>query len=150
MNEHNIFVNPVLYENSRAMLNKWIDQPIPSFDNFSDYLPFRENNSVLFQSYYCQKRQRKGALNLFITVIAADYALIMGGYKLVVFIASWIEKRRQEGIHPIGSAHLTCGSKLLRGVLSTSPFRRSRGGGSTTGRRVRSGGRTERRTRRGF
>jgi hypothetical protein len=95
---NNIFVNSVLYENSKETISTDSFLPIPAFNSSSGLFPLQQDDSVvLSQSYYCQKRQPKGALNLFITVIAADYALIMGGYTLVVFIASWIEKRRQEG-----------------------------------------------------
>ena len=83
----------------------------------SSALPLRENDSVvLMESYYCQQRKLKGWLNLFLTVIAADYALIVGGYTLVVFIGSWIEKRRAEGIQPM--THLTVQGIIAKGAMN--------------------------------
>jgi len=102
---NNIFVNSSLYQivrDTRSNLYQPNFQPgfygIPEF-NETDVYPLHANKStVLVQSYYCQQRQLKRPLNLLLTVLGADYALIVGGYTLVVLIASLIEKGRKEGI----------------------------------------------------
>jgi hypothetical protein len=100
----NVFVNSSLYQaardaSPRLYFPNW--QPsyfgVPEF-NETDALPQKANESiVLVQSYLCQQRKLKHPLNLLLTVLAADYALIVGGYGLVVLIASLIQKRRKVG-----------------------------------------------------
>ena len=69
-----------------------LDPPINS--NF----PLAPNQTVLVQSYSCQVRELKQPASLLITLIAADYVLIFGGYKLVTWTAGYLEKRRKDGI----------------------------------------------------
>jgi hypothetical protein len=115
---NNIFVNSSLSEMTwntivGSIINAYTLLPVPTFNGSA--LPLRENNSVvLTESYYCQQRKLKGWLNLFLTVIAADYALIVGGYTLVVLIGSWIEKRRAEG----NQTHLTVQGIIARDVMN--------------------------------
>jgi hypothetical protein len=104
---NNIFVNASLYKMVRdsTFYIPYMDgtlnassNGVPEFNN-TNFFPLKANDSVvLSQSYYCQQRRLKHPINLLLTVIAADYALIVGGYTLTVFIASLIEKARKEGI----------------------------------------------------
>ena len=67
-------------------------------------------------------------MNLFLTIIAADYALTIGGYALVVLIALLIETSRKEG-RPLRYFLLDLtGSKLWRSLLPTSVQSRTMGG----------------------
>lgn len=103
---NNLFVNSSLYDTTNNTLITGlmgnIEQVIyapPEF-NSTNGVPLQQNNSVIInQSYYCQQRKLKGWLNLFLSIAVADYALIFGGYALVVLMASWLQKRREAGIH---------------------------------------------------
>jgi hypothetical protein len=50
---------------------------------------------------------------MLLTVIAADYALIVGGYTLVVLIASFIQRARKEGMGLASVMSDLAGRKLL-------------------------------------
>jgi hypothetical protein len=54
-------------------------------------------NSTLpfLQTYTCSQRQLKGWLSLFVSVIAADVALILGAYHLFIFGATYLQKRSE-------------------------------------------------------
>jgi hypothetical protein len=63
---------------------------IPSFDQSSMELP----RMTFIQSYSCMERHLKTPLEFLISVVVADYALIMGGYNLAIFIAAMVQRRR--------------------------------------------------------
>ena len=105
---NNLFVNSSLYDITNNTLITGlmgnIDQGlnvVPAF-NSTNGVPLQQNSSVVInQSYYCQQRKPKGWLNMFLTIVAADYALTIGGYALVILIASQLQKYREAGIHQI-------------------------------------------------
>jgi hypothetical protein len=94
---NNIFDNSTLYELTLGMISSFqdmnLDPPISSND-----FPLQPNQTVLVQSYNCQVRELKQPASLLITLIAADYVLIVGGYKLITWIAGYLERRREDGI----------------------------------------------------
>jgi len=81
----NIFANGALYQN---YLNFWNLN-----STLDDYHPLNAVDTRFMQSYACQQRQLKPGLNLIISVIAADYAFLVGGYSLIIFVAGIIQKR---------------------------------------------------------
>jgi hypothetical protein len=105
---NNIFINETLFQiYSEYILNTLI----PLFNNVyhvnsgPDLLPliplndatrFRPFETTLLRSYSCGSRERKYWVNLIISIIAADYALIAGSYKLLVMILSWSQRRKDE------------------------------------------------------
>ena len=114
---NNIFVNASLYEialnTPTPLMNDTPSNYGVNSANINGDFPLKANHSaVLVQSYYCQQRELKHPINLFITVVAGDYALIVGGYTVVVLMAAVIEKRRKEGKHLASFMSLTR-SKLL-------------------------------------
>ena len=119
---NNIFANSTLYQSTLRMMAYGLTE---SYDNRSfadvglnlpvlkaDDFPLALNETVLVQSYYCQQRQLKHPASLLATLLAADYVLIIGGYKLVTWIAELVEKRRAQGIASPPDPKLTF-SKLL-------------------------------------
>lgn len=97
----NIFVNPTLYQNYL----EFVLEPYPTSDRVkwnSKLDPFSamqpNGRTGFFQSYTCQQRQLKSPVNLIIYVITADYAFLVGGFSLIVFVAGLIQKRRKDGI----------------------------------------------------
>ena len=48
------------------------------------------------KSYSCTQRQLKPPINFIISVVVADYALIMGGYSFALLIAGGIQKHRRK------------------------------------------------------
>ena len=97
---YNIFVNETLYEDMTAFLLNWtgLDNtfPLPSFDEKNGF-PLEPSETFLVVSYSCTQRQLKSPVSLIVTVIAADYALIVGGYSIVKWIAMFLETRRKKG-----------------------------------------------------
>jgi len=66
----------------------------PPFDETNGF-PLEPGEAVFVISYSCTLRQLKSPVSLIVTVIAADYALIVGGYSLVTWLAMFLEKRRE-------------------------------------------------------
>jgi hypothetical protein len=97
---NNVFINPSLYEIARnAKTSDFLPASfygVPNFNETKD-LPLTENETVFVQSYLCEQRRLKSPFSLLITVLVADYALIIGAYNLVLMIARIIEKSRKEG-----------------------------------------------------
>lgn len=89
----NIFVNATLYQDNLAYFSK---TPYFSYNELSNLLPLPEFtplqpvDTVFLQSYSCEQRRLKTGISLLISVVVADYALIVGGYSLVMFIAGMI------------------------------------------------------------
>jgi len=91
---HNVFVNESLYDNFVDYLNSIV---INLQWNTSTFTPLQPRNITFLQSYACQQRQLKSRVNLLISVLVADYAFIVGGYSLVVWIAGALQKRQKYG-----------------------------------------------------
>ena len=101
---NNIFINETLftiyanfYNNTLSPLvqSKFGPQPPPVLLN--DETRLQPSQTTLLRSYTCTHRQLKGSLNFIISVIVADYALLMGGYNLISFIMGWLQRRKDEG-----------------------------------------------------
>jgi len=102
--QQNIFHNETMYENYNSFL---IDVIAPylnltsAIDNFKP-LPLSETNQLqartisLQTTYLCSQRQLKGWLSIFIAVLAADAALIISAYNLFIFVAGYLQKRRDK------------------------------------------------------
>lgn len=104
---NNIFINDTLFEIYSSVLNdtlipyyqEWFINylPIPSF------LPLNATNRIfpvpttLSQTYSCSERKMKPWFTAFISVFAADYALIGTAYKIFIFIAGYFQQRKDEG-----------------------------------------------------
>jgi hypothetical protein len=96
----NVFVNSSLY----GLVSTWSldSMPMaPPLFNETNGLPLQSRETVFVVSYSCQERRLKSPFSLIITVIAADYALIAGGYTAVIWIAYLIEKRQKARIFKI-------------------------------------------------
>jgi hypothetical protein len=118
---HNIFVNETLFERYNDFMN---EVALPFV--FSGYavhftaLPLSDSNKApdtgysLMKSYTCThytcthytcthytctQRQLKGVVTFFISVAAADTALILGGYNLFSFVASCFQKMADHKYH---------------------------------------------------
>ena len=106
---NNIFVNQSLFAIYQSYLRETIlpllngtqtyNHRIPIFPPFLD---LGTNNTLsatpteFIRGYSCVLRQRKKWLGLIISVIVADYAMIMAAYKVAIFIG----KKIQEGRRP--------------------------------------------------
>ena len=110
---NNIFVNNTLFSiYSDIMRNQIFPLGDPSY-NRSSVSPFAplddENrftpfNSSFQRSYSCVTRKWKAPLTALISVLVAVYALIKGGYTLLIFIAAQVQKRREQTGAPLISA----------------------------------------------
>lgn len=105
---NNIFINQTLFAIYSSYLRNTIipllgpvsgDYPsLPSFSNLSFENSLREQDTTFTLSYSCVQRIIKPALAFIVSVIVADYAFIMGAYKLTIMVAAGIQKRkRQDG-----------------------------------------------------
>ena len=109
--KNNIFVNNTLFTIYADYFASTIFPFLHQFDTslvLPDFLALDENNSLkplpmtFLRSYSCTERQLKGWLSATISVLTTDYAFIVGGYKLVVWIAGkWRKNRDKEGKSPL-------------------------------------------------
>lgn len=101
----NIFVDETTYENYNLFLKDVVapffynDTFGPGFDSF-DPIPLNETNKLqanptsLQTTYLCSQRQLKGWISIFVSVLAADAALIFTAYNLFIFVAGYVQKWR--------------------------------------------------------
>jgi hypothetical protein len=112
---NNIFINDTLFQiHSSYLINNvipafstYLPTNLTNFTNPPKFLPLNETNRLqpvdtsLFINYSCSERRIKGLFSVLISVFTADYAVIVSAYGAFMFIASAIQKRRDEGIsHP--------------------------------------------------
>ena len=105
---NNIFINSTLFYHYYSYLNSTVlpiltfdtniteaDAVIPWFEMISPANRLNMSNATFIRSYSCNKRQLKSWLELIISVIVGDYALIGVPYTIAVFFAVAIQKRVQ-------------------------------------------------------
>ena len=101
---NNIFVNETLFQIYYGYLNS-TNSTLADIA-FGEGAPVLLNNetrlkpiqTTLLRSYICYQRKVKKPLDLIVSVLVADYALIVGVYKFFVFITGWWQKRKDHGI----------------------------------------------------
>jgi hypothetical protein len=95
---NNIFVNSTLFSIYSSYLTDILSF-VPGFVP-PEFLPLDSNNSlqptatVFLRSYSCIERKLQPLFNAAISVLVADYVFIAGGYRLLVTVATWWQKRR--------------------------------------------------------
>jgi hypothetical protein len=80
-------VIPMLGSNLGPKINKIGAHPLTNETEFPEM--------TLIKSYSCLEKRIKSAVSLIVSVIAADYALIMSAYGIAIYIAAFIQTRRQ-------------------------------------------------------
>jgi hypothetical protein len=102
--QQNIFNNQTLYENYNSFLsdvllpNVTLTYPIANFNPvpLSETNQLQERPASLQTTYLCSQRQLKGWLSILIAVLAADAALIISAYNLFIFVAGYLQKKRDK------------------------------------------------------
>ena len=103
LSENNIFINHTLFSIYSSYLRDVIvplvgpGASIPQFNILTDENALKAENQTFIRSYNCVERVLKDPLSLIVSVLVADFTLIMGAYKLMIFIAMWIHKRQRHG-----------------------------------------------------
>ena len=95
----NPFVNETLYQNFLAFYEN-LDPPSEYLGNllpFPDFTPLQPVDTMFQLSYSCEQLRLKSGVSLLISIIAADYAFIVGGYSLLMCLAGNLQKRKEEG-----------------------------------------------------
>jgi hypothetical protein len=101
---NNIFVNATLFQIYSAYFNTTLSPlvqsasgPHPPPVELNDETRLEPIQTTLLRSYTCTWRRIKSPLNLIISVIVADYALIVGAYTVVRLITGWLQRRKDDG-----------------------------------------------------
>ena len=98
---NNIFINDTLFDiyssYLRTVVLPFLNYSLPEFYGLDEDNHLKPVDMMFARSYSCSERQLKIPLNFIISVLAADYVLIVGAYKLVICIAAFVEKRRDRG-----------------------------------------------------
>jgi hypothetical protein len=101
---NNIFINQSLFEiysgysNSTLLpffMRVGITPPPPVL--LDDHNRLTPVETTLLRSYMCTQRQPRRSISLIISVISADYALIVGAYTITLYIAGRIQKKKDAG-----------------------------------------------------
>src|SRR5277367_277479 len=100
---NNIFINETLFQGYFDYYNSTLSPAIQVFIGaqpppvlLNDETRLEPIETTLLRSYTCSNRQIKSPLDLIIAVLVADYALIMGAYKIILFITGWLQKRKDD------------------------------------------------------
>jgi hypothetical protein len=98
---NNIFINETLFEiyssYLRTVILPLLNYSLPEFSPIGADNHLKPVETTFGRSYSCSERQLKTPLNFLISVLAADYVLIIGVYRLVIFIAALVQKRQKQG-----------------------------------------------------
>ena len=98
---NNIFINGTLFGLYSSFLKSTIvplvNISIPEFSPLDNKNHLQPIDVTFARSYDGTERRLKAPITLKISIIAADYALIIGGYSLVVFVSRTIQTRRRDG-----------------------------------------------------
>lgn len=104
---NNVFVNETLFNIYSIYIQETILPIIQSFGSdislFQWLVPLNNitrlytTETTFLRTYSCSKREKKVWVSLLISVVAADYALIVGTYRLFLFIMGWNQRRKDEG-----------------------------------------------------
>src|SRR6202035_5570431 len=88
---NNIFINQSLFDIYSSFLVDTIGPlenltgiPVPSFEPVSSQNYLQARDTTFLRSYSCVERHVKPVISLLISVIVADYALIMGAYRFAI------------------------------------------------------------------
>ena len=95
---YNIFSTRSRYELVSNWTNQSLGASIPLFNKSNGFAMPQSHETVFVVSYSCQERRLKSPLIFIITVFAADFALITGGYNVAIWIAVRIEERQNRSI----------------------------------------------------
>jgi len=101
--QNNIFVNDTIFQRYKSvLLNEILPDEIGNLSSvvFHGHLNQTvgsiEAPIALDLTYLCSQRMLKGWLSLFISVLAADAALILGAHSLFILVAGHIQKRKDQ------------------------------------------------------
>jgi len=112
--EYNIFVNSTLFELYTSYFMTQIMPPSGLRPPSGAFAPLSDNNvlgptpTTFKRSYGCYVRRWKSPLVAIFAVLVATYASVQGPYALFIFIAAWLEKRKEEKLyklHNFGIGH---------------------------------------------
>jgi hypothetical protein len=105
---NNIFVNQTLFEYYTSYLRHTVLPFLgpktdwePDFDNLTNENCLKAIDVEFVRSYQCVEKRLKSPISLIVYLIAADYAMIGIPRAMVIWIAIWIQRRRQPDCTPI-------------------------------------------------
>jgi hypothetical protein len=101
---NNIFINATLFEIFSSYFYTTFGPILEGIFSNATYPPILLNDenrltpveTTLLRSYSCSQWQLKNPASLVISVIVANYALIKGSYALVLLVAGWFQKRKDD------------------------------------------------------
>jgi hypothetical protein len=99
---NNIFYNDTLFTiYSQYLIKTFISllnitspasTAVPEFAPLTDINRANTMETTFRRSYICSVRRWKAPLTALVSILVAQYALIRGGYSLVMFVATWFQK----------------------------------------------------------
>lgn len=96
---NNIFVNPGLFSEYSSFLQNEI---APRLNYTLQFKPVtNENlaepvNTTLVRSYSCVQRKQKDPIAIAVSILVANYSLIVGAYSLILAVAVYIQLHQRE------------------------------------------------------
>jgi len=117
---NNIFVNHTLFNIYSSYLQNAIipaldpDFSFPTFSDLTSDNSLNAQTTTFIRSYSCLERRLKSPISLIIGIIVANYSFIMGGYGIVLLIATWVDRHRPDREPLLGE--IIINRELLRGM----------------------------------
>jgi hypothetical protein len=117
---YNVFADEALYQNYLEFYSSPPDSSVPylsptnriSGDTVnSSFSPLQPIDTMFLQSYSCQQRQLKSGVSLVLALIVADYPFIVGGFSLVIWVATFWQKRPNNGSYTLCLTGAECSQK---------------------------------------
>jgi len=97
---NNIFYNDTLFTIYSTYLLKTFAPLMNATAPAAGFAPLTETNRInatetsFKRSYTCNVRRWKAPLTALVSILVAQYTLIRGGYSIVIFVATWFQKRK--------------------------------------------------------
>jgi hypothetical protein len=109
---NNIFVNSSLFEEYSSVLETEI---APRLNYTLEFSPVTEENraepvnTTFVRSYSCVQRIQKDPIAIAVSILVADYSLIVGAYTLILAVAVYIQLNKLEsGLPPMCLRSVNC------------------------------------------
>lgn len=100
---NNIFINQTLFHIYSSYLRNTVvpllnpGSSLPEFSSLTGENSLKAEDKTFTRTYACVERQLKAPISLIISVLVADYTLIMSAYSVVLLAAAWVHRRQQDG-----------------------------------------------------
>ena len=100
---YNIFINTTLFDVYSTFLRETVlpllNYSSPRFLPLNDTNRLQSSQTTFLKSYSCQIRRWKSPLAAAFSILTGIYVFVSGPYAAIILVASWLEKRKPQGMY---------------------------------------------------